>query len=126
MYSAFVSRQPRPVPKDTPTRKIEKVAIIGGGTMGGGIAMNFVNVGIPVTLKEVNSEALDRGLAIIRGNYDVVVKKGRMSEEQLEKNMTMISGSLEIVSIFSACRRPASPFVPARVSQSIAELRDFA
>lgn len=90
------------VPKDTPVRKIEKVAIIGGGTMGGGIAMNFVNVGIPVILKEINSEALDRGLNIIRGNYEVVVKKGRMSEEQLEKNMAMISGSLDYAELADA------------------------
>lgn len=82
------------VPKDTPTRKIDKVAVIGGGTMGGGIAMNFVNVGIPVLLKEVNQEALERGLGIIRSNYEVVVKKGRMSADQLEKNMSMISGTL--------------------------------
>lgn len=83
------------VPKDTPVRKIDKVAIVGGGTMGGGIAMNFVNVGIPVILKEVNAEALERGLNIIRGNYDVVVKKGRMTQEQLEKNMSMITGTLD-------------------------------
>lgn len=83
------------VPKDTPVRKIEKVAIVGGGTMGGGIAMNFVNVGIPVTLKEVNAEALERGMNIIRGNYDVVVKKGRMTQEQLEKNLSMITGTLD-------------------------------
>lgn len=83
------------VPKDTPVRKIEKVAIVGGGTMGGGIAMNFVNVGIPVILKEVNAEALERGMNIIRGNYDVVVKKGRMTQEQLEKNMSMIGGTLD-------------------------------
>ena len=83
------------VPKDTPTRKIERIAIIGGGTMGGGIAINFVNVGIPVTLKEVDQDALDRGLSIIRGNFDVAVKKGRMSEEQLEQRMAMIHGVLD-------------------------------
>lgn len=83
------------VPKDTPVRALDKVAIVGGGTMGGGIAMNFVNVGVPVLLKEVNQEALDRGLGIIRGNYEVVVKKGRMSEAQLEKNMSMIQGTLD-------------------------------
>ena len=90
------------IPKDTPTRAIEKVAIVGGGTMGGGIAMNFVNVGMPVLLKEVNQEALDRGLRIIRGNYDVAVKKGRLSEAQLEKNMTMIQGTLEYADIGEA------------------------
>ena len=83
------------VPKDTPVRKLEKVAIVGGGTMGGGIAMNFVNVGVPVLLKEVNQEALDRGLGIIKANYEVVVKKGRMSEAQLDKNMSMIQGTLD-------------------------------
>ncbi|MDA0824044.1 MAG: 3-hydroxyacyl-CoA dehydrogenase NAD-binding domain-containing protein [Proteobacteria bacterium] len=83
------------VPKDTPVRTLETVAIVGGGTMGGGIAMNFVNVGIPVLLKEVNQEALDRGLKIIRGNYEVVVKKGRMTEAQLEKHMSMITGTLD-------------------------------
>ena len=87
------------VPKDTPTRKLEKIAIIGGGTMGGGIAMNFVNVGVPVLLKEVTQEALDRGLGIIRSNYEVVVKKGRMSEEQLEKNMSMINGTLDYADV---------------------------
>jgi len=83
------------VPKDTPTSSIEKVAIIGGGTMGGGIAMNFVNVGIPVLLKEVNQDALDRGLTVIRRNYEIAVKKGRLSDVQLEKNMAMIQGTLD-------------------------------
>ncbi|MFP6681103.1 MAG: 3-hydroxyacyl-CoA dehydrogenase NAD-binding domain-containing protein, partial [Gammaproteobacteria bacterium] len=90
------------VPKDTPTRNLKKIAIVGGGTMGGGIAMNFVNVGIPIQLKEVDQEALDRGLSIIRGNYGVVVKKGRMTEEQLEKNMAMISGSLDYADLSDA------------------------
>ncbi len=90
------------VPKDTPTRSIEKVAIVGGGTMGGGIAMNFVNVGMPVQLKEINQEALDRGLSIIRGNYEVAVKNGRLSEAQLEKNMAMIDGTLDYADIAEA------------------------
>ena len=90
------------VPKDTPTRDLKNVAVVGGGTMGGGIAMNFINVGVPVTLKEVNQEALDRGLSIIRKNYEVVVKKGRMSEEQLEKNMSMITGSLDYADLSDA------------------------
>ncbi|MDP6183702.1 MAG: 3-hydroxyacyl-CoA dehydrogenase NAD-binding domain-containing protein, partial [Gammaproteobacteria bacterium] len=90
------------VPKDTPIRPMEKVAIVGGGTMGGGIAMNFVNVGIPVTLKEVDQKALDRGLGVIRGNYEVVVKKGRMSAEQLEKSMAMIHGTLDYDDIADA------------------------
>lgn len=82
------------VPKDTPLRDIKKVAVIGGGTMGGGIAMNFANVGIPVVMLEVNKEALDRGMNIIRGNYEGPVKKGRMSQAQMDKCMGLISGSL--------------------------------
>ncbi len=78
------------VPKDTPQRSINKVAIIGAGTMGGGIAMNFANAGIPVVLKEVNQEALDRGLGIIRKNYEAAVKKGRMSEAALDKTMGLL------------------------------------
>src|SRR5690606_26149286 len=58
------------VPEDTPTLPVEKVGIVGAGTMGGGIAMNFANVGVPVTLVEVKQEALDRGLGVIRANYE--------------------------------------------------------
>jgi 3-hydroxyacyl-CoA dehydrogenase len=83
------------VPRDTPLREIKKVAILGGGTMGGGIAMNFANVGIPVVMKEINTEALDRGLGIIRGNYDNTVKKGRMSEAQRDACMALISGVVD-------------------------------
>jgi len=83
------------VPSDTPLRPIKKVAVIGGGTMGGGIAMNFANVGIPVVLKEINQAALDRGLEIIRGNYDGSVKKGRMTPEQMDQCLGLISGALD-------------------------------
>jgi 3-hydroxyacyl-CoA dehydrogenase len=80
------------VPADTPLRPVRKVAVIGGGTMGGGIAMNFANVGIPVVLKEVDDAALGRGLDIIRGNYANSVKKGRMTQAQLEQHMALITG----------------------------------
>ncbi|MBI4695994.1 MAG: enoyl-CoA hydratase/isomerase family protein [Gammaproteobacteria bacterium] len=83
------------VPKDTPLREIKKVAVIGGGTMGGGIAMNFANAGIPVVLKEINQEALDRGLAIIRGNYEGPVKKGKLPQAAMDKCMSLISGTLD-------------------------------
>src|SRR3954454_11290505 len=63
------------VPADTPVREIRQVAVIGAGTMGGGIAMNFINAGIPVTLLEMKQEALERGLATIRKNYEASVKK---------------------------------------------------
>ncbi|HMM78324.1 MAG TPA: 3-hydroxyacyl-CoA dehydrogenase NAD-binding domain-containing protein [Gammaproteobacteria bacterium] len=82
------------VPKDTPLRPIKKVAVIGGGTMGGGIAMNFANVGIPVMLKEINQEALDRGMAIIRGNYEGPVKKGKLTQEKMDQCMALIAPTL--------------------------------
>ena len=80
--------------KDTPVRDINSVGIIGAGTMGGGIAMNFANVGIPVTIVEVKQEALDKGLGIIRKNYENSAKKGRISQQQVEERMALITGSL--------------------------------
>ena len=71
------------VPDDTPRREIASVAIIGAGTMGGGIAMNFLNAGIPVKMLEMKQEALDRGLATIRKNYEAQVKKGKLKAGQV-------------------------------------------
>ncbi len=79
---------------DTPTREVRQVGIIGAGTMGGGIAMNFANAGIPVTLVEVKQEALDKGLGVIRRNYENSAKKGRISQQQVEDRMALIHGSL--------------------------------
>jgi 3-hydroxyacyl-CoA dehydrogenase len=82
------------VPDDTPSRPIARVAVIGAGTMGGGIAMNFVNAGIPVTLVESNADALERGLATIRRNYDVSVNKGKLSETERDARMARLSPTL--------------------------------
>jgi 3-hydroxyacyl-CoA dehydrogenase len=79
------------VPKDTPTRDIRRAAVVGAGTMGGGIAMSYANAGIPVLLKEVDDPALQRGLATIRKNYEVTMSKGKMTAEQLEKTMALIT-----------------------------------
>ena len=84
------------VPDDTPTRKIERAAVIGAGTMGGGITMSLVNVGIPVTMIETKQEALDRGLATIRKNYASTVSKGRLRQEDMDKRMAMITPALDI------------------------------
>ncbi|MDP1628572.1 MAG: 3-hydroxyacyl-CoA dehydrogenase NAD-binding domain-containing protein [Parvibaculum sp.] len=84
------------VPADTPTIPVNKVGIIGAGTMGGGIAMNFLNVGLPVTIVETKQEALDRGIATIRKNYENSAKKGRFSMEEVEKRMGLLKGSLEM------------------------------
>ncbi len=81
------------LPKDTPTREINKVAIIGGGTMGGGIAMCFANVGIPVTMLEINDEALARGMAIIEKNYKITVQKGKLAEDKMADRIALIQGT---------------------------------
>lgn len=97
IHSFFAEREVSKVKglaKDTPVRDVNSVGIIGAGTMGGGIAMNFANVGIPVTIVEVKQEALDKGFAIIRKNYENSAKKGRISTEQVEERMALISGSL--------------------------------
>ena len=85
--------------KDTSVRDIAKVAIIGGGTMGGGIAMCFANVGIPVVMLEINDEALQRGKDIIRKNYNITLQKGKMSEDQLEQRIGLISGTTDYTDI---------------------------
>jgi len=81
------------LPKDTPLREINSVGIIGAGTMGGGIAMCFASAGIPVTLLEINREALDRGMGNCRNSYERSAKKGRFSDEQVEQFMGMIRGT---------------------------------
>ncbi|TDF41857.1 3-hydroxyacyl-CoA dehydrogenase [Alteromonadaceae bacterium M269] len=81
--------------KATPIREIKKVGIVGAGTMGGGIAMNFANAGIPVTMLEVKQEALDKGLALIRRNYENSAKKGKLTAEQVEQRMQLLTGSTD-------------------------------
>ncbi|QJR13357.1 3-hydroxyacyl-CoA dehydrogenase NAD-binding domain-containing protein [Usitatibacter palustris] len=82
------------IPEDTKPRKIEKVGVIGAGTMGGGIAMNFLNAGIPVTILETKQEALDRGLATIRKNYEGTVKKGKLTADKMESRMALLKPTL--------------------------------
>jgi len=84
------------VPDDTPAIPVNKVGIIGAGTMGGGIAMNFANAGIPVTIVEMQQEALDRGLGVIRRNYENTAKRGRLTMDDVEKRMALIKGSLKL------------------------------
>ena len=90
------------VPADTPLIEIKTAAVIGAGTMGGGITMNFANAGIPVTIVEASQEALDRGLGIIRKNYAATVSKGRLSQEQMDKRMALITPSVDMKSIAKA------------------------
>ncbi len=78
------------IPNDMPLRAIDKVAVIGAGTMGTGIAMNFLNVGIPVVLLETNQEALDKGVATIQKNYANTVKRGRLTQEQMNLRLDLL------------------------------------
>ncbi len=96
-YYFFAEREAakvKDVPSDTPQREIKTAGIIGAGTMGGGIAMNFANAGIPVTLLEVKQEALDRGLKTIRTNYENTAKRGGMKAEDVDKRMALITPTL--------------------------------
>jgi 3-hydroxyacyl-CoA dehydrogenase len=83
------------VPADTPTRDIKKVAVIGAGTMGGGIAMNFLNAGVPVVMIEMKQEALDKGTGIMRKNYEAQVKKGKLKQDKLDARMALLSTTLK-------------------------------
>jgi 3-hydroxyacyl-CoA dehydrogenase len=83
------------VPADTPLIPVASVGVIGAGTMGGGITMNFVNAGIPVTIIETSQEALDRGLGVVRANYERSAKNGRFPMEDVERRMGMITASLD-------------------------------
>ena len=84
------------VPDDTPVIPVNNVGVLGAGTMGGGIAMNFANAGIPVTIVEVQQEALDRGLGIIRRNYERTAARGGLRPEDVDKRMGLITGSLDM------------------------------
>jgi len=90
------------VPKDTPMIAIKKAAVIGAGTMGGGIAMNYANAGIPVVIKEIEQEFLDRGMAIVERNYANSVKKGRFSQEVMDQRMALIQPTLSFDDIADA------------------------
>jgi 3-hydroxyacyl-CoA dehydrogenase len=95
-HAFFAERQAskiEDVPRETPLRKVESVGVIGAGTMGGGIAMNFAMAGIPVNLLEINQEALDKGISVIRGNFERSAKKGRFTAEQVEGFMRRIRGT---------------------------------
>ena len=82
------------VPADTAQRAINSVAVIGAGTMGGGISMNFLNAGIPVKMLEMKQEALDRGIATIRKNYESQVKKGKLKQDKYEQRMSLLTTTL--------------------------------
>jgi 3-hydroxyacyl-CoA dehydrogenase len=107
------------VPEDTPTRAIKSVAVIGAGTMGGGISMNFLNAGIPVTILETKQEALDRGLAVIKKNYEAQVKKGKLKQEKLDERMALLTPTLSFDAIGQADLVIEAVFEEMSVKQAV-------
>ena len=98
-YFFFAERQAAKipdVPKDTPQIEINTAGVIGAGTMGGGISMNFLKAGIPVTIVEANEQALERGIGIIKKNYAATVSKGRMSQEAMDRCMSLLTGTTDM------------------------------
>ncbi len=112
------------VPEDTPKREIRKVAVIGAGTMGGGISMNFLNAGIPVVILEMKQDALDRGLATIRKNYEAQVKKGKLKEDKYQQRMALLSTTLSYAEIGDADLVIEAVFEDIGVKQQVFEQLD--
>lgn len=101
-YMFFAERQAAKipdVPADTQKIPVDKAGVIGAGTMGGGITMNLVNVGIPVTIVETTQEALDRGLKVVRGNYENTARKGKITQADVETRMALITPSLNLADL---------------------------
>ena len=96
---AFSSGKVPGLAEDTKELPIAKVGVIGGGLMGGGISMNFANVGVPVTIVETSQEALDRGLGTIRKKYENTARKGRLTEEAVEQRCGLIQGTLDMADL---------------------------
>lgn len=112
------------VPADTPIRDIQQAAVIGAGTMGSGIAMNFANAGIPVFLLEVKQEALDKGMATIRANYERTAKKGRLTSEEAEKRIGLITPVLEYSALKDADIVVEAVFEDMDVKKTVFETLD--
>ncbi|MBN9407664.1 MAG: enoyl-CoA hydratase/isomerase family protein [Burkholderiales bacterium] len=112
------------VPEDTPKREIKSVAVIGAGTMGGGISMNFLNAGIPVKMLEMKQEALDRGIATIRKNYEAQVKKGKLKQDKYEQRMALLTTTLSYDEIRDADLVIEAVFEEMGVKQKVFEQLD--
>jgi 3-hydroxyacyl-CoA dehydrogenase len=112
------------VPEDTPVRDIRKVAVIGAGTMGGGIAMNFLNAGTPVVMLEMKQEALDKGVGIIRKNYEAQVKKGKLKEDKYAERMALLSTTLSYAALGDADLVIEAVFEEIGVKQKVFEQLD--
>ncbi|AEG93097.1 3-hydroxyacyl-CoA dehydrogenase NAD-binding domain-containing protein [Ramlibacter tataouinensis] len=112
------------VPEDTPQREIKAVAVIGAGTMGGGISMNFLNAGIPVTILEMKQEALDRGISTIRKNYEAQIKKGKLKQDKYEQRMSLLKTTLDYQDLAQADLVIEAVFEEMGVKQKVFETLD--
>jgi 3-hydroxyacyl-CoA dehydrogenase len=112
------------VPSTTPLRSIKSVAVIGAGTMGGGIAMNFVNAGIPVTVLETTQAALDKGLGTVKKNYENTLKKGRLTQDEFDQRISRITGTLSYDDVRSADLIIEAVFEDMQVKKQVFEKLD--
>ncbi len=112
------------VPSSTPLRAIKSVAVIGAGTMGGGIAMNFANAGVPVTVLETGQAALDKGLGVVKRNYESTLKKGRLSAADFDKRLGLIKGTLSYDDIARADLIIEAVFEDMQVKKQVFETLD--
>jgi 3-hydroxyacyl-CoA dehydrogenase len=112
------------VPSSTPLRAIKSVAVIGAGTMGGGIAMNFANAGIPVTVLETTQAALDKGLATVKKNYENTLKKGRLTQDEFDQRIKQITGTLSYDDIKTADLVIEAVFEDMQVKKQVFEKLD--
>ncbi|GAA4786585.1 3-hydroxyacyl-CoA dehydrogenase NAD-binding domain-containing protein [Lysobacter hankyongensis] len=112
------------VPDDTPQREVRKVGVIGAGMMGGGIAMNFLNAGLPVVILETKQEALDRGVATIRKHYEGSVRKGSLSETKFAQRMTLLQPTLDYADLADCDLIVEAVFEEIGVKQAVFERLD--
>ena len=112
------------VPSSTPVRPIKSVAVIGAGTMGGGIAMNFANAGVAVTVLEMTQAALDKGLGVVKRNYESTLKKGRLTPAEFDKRLGSIKGTLSYDDIKSADLIIEAVFEDLQVKKQVFETLD--
>jgi 3-hydroxyacyl-CoA dehydrogenase len=121
-HAFFAERAASRVPgiaEDTPVRSIERVAVVGAGTMGGGIAMSFANAGVPVTILEMKQDALDKGLATIRRNYEASMKRGKLDAKAMERNMALLHPTLSYADIASVDLVIEAVFEDMKVKQAV-------
>ena len=112
------------VPEDTASRQIRSAAVIGAGTMGGGIAMNFANAGIPVTVLEAERERLDKGIATIRKSYEGSAKKGKLTAAQVEERMGLLRPTLSYADVAAADIVVEAVFEDMAVKQAVFKTLD--